>query len=262
MQTTGVLLVGHGTRSELGQRQFLKLAERVAARLASDGCRLEPAFLELAEPTIAQGVSRLLGQGISRLIVAPVLLFAAGHAKEDVPRAVQQALTAGGASNLEVRQVGHFGLHHEIVTLACRRFAEAAAALGAADLQKTCLVVVGRGSRDLQATAEFLELARLVGQRTGARGVLAGFVAMAQPSVEAVLAQAAKGDYSKVIVLPHLLFHGEILENLAADIRRQESISRAQQWRLARILGDDLLTATNADDPVVAAEVDLIRQTL
>lgn len=262
MQTTGVLLVGHGTRSELGERQFFKLAERVAAGLALDGCRLEPAFLELAEPTIAQGVSRLLGQGISRLIVAPVLLFAAGHAKEDVPRAVRQALTAGGASTLEVRQAGHFGLHHEIVTLACQRFAQAAAALAAADLQKTCLVVVGRGSRDPQATAEFLELARLIGQRTEVGGVLAGFVAMAQPSVEEVFSQAAQGDYSHVIVLPHLLFHGEILENLAADIRRQESISPAQQWRLARILGDDLLSTTNADDHIVTAEVDLIRRAL
>src|SRR5687767_6427988 len=40
----GLLLIGHGTRSEAGTRQFLQLADHFARRIAPTP--LEPAFLE------------------------------------------------------------------------------------------------------------------------------------------------------------------------------------------------------------------------
>jgi sirohydrochlorin cobaltochelatase len=74
--TAGVLLVGHGTRSKQGQSQFLSLAEQVRQRLNRP---LEPAFLELAEPTIEQAVEQLVASRVDRLIVMPLLLFAGGN---------------------------------------------------------------------------------------------------------------------------------------------------------------------------------------
>src|SRR5262245_2658083 len=105
---TGVLLVGHGTRSAIGRRDFLLLTERIRQRLTLP---VEPAFLELAEPTIADAVARLVKSSIDRLTVAPQLLFAAGHAKQDVPAAVIAALSQCGSAGIAICQTSHLGCH-------------------------------------------------------------------------------------------------------------------------------------------------------
>ena len=86
----GLLLVGHGTRDPAGLAEFREVAGKVA-ELAPE-FRTEACFLELAEPDIGTAVGRLLEARIERLIVAPVLLFSAGHAKRDIPAAVEAAV--------------------------------------------------------------------------------------------------------------------------------------------------------------------------
>ena len=69
----GILLVGHGTRSDIGTQQFLDLAVHVSRALSP--APVEPAFLELRQPDIDTAVGRLLAHDIDRLITAPLLLF-------------------------------------------------------------------------------------------------------------------------------------------------------------------------------------------
>src|SRR5262245_11520322 len=97
----GLLLVGHGTRDAAGQEEFLKLASLVSGRRSA--LIVEPCYLEFAGPTIAQGVDRAVARGAHRLTVAPILLFAAGHAKQDIPAAVMNA--AARHAGLTVRQL-------------------------------------------------------------------------------------------------------------------------------------------------------------
>lgn len=236
----GILLVGHGTRSQAGQQQFLHLAELVRRRLYAP---LEPAYLELAEPTIGAAVRRLVEAGATRLVVAPLLLFAAGHARQDVPAAVNQALAECGAPALPTVQAPAFGCHRLIVELVLARLGEALAAggiLAPESRQDVLLVAVGRGSRDEQATAEMRRLARIVAERSGLGAVAVGFLAMAQPRVEEVLRRAASGT-RHVAVLPHLLFHGELIEDLRQQIAAQAARSDRQRWLMADVLAADLL---------------------
>ena len=85
----GLLLVGHGTRSEEGTDEFLRLAAMVAAALP--GVATEPAFLELSPPVAADAVDRLVAAGARRVAVVPVMLTSAGHAKSDVPALLYEA---------------------------------------------------------------------------------------------------------------------------------------------------------------------------
>ncbi|MEE3220587.1 MAG: CbiX/SirB N-terminal domain-containing protein, partial [Planctomycetota bacterium] len=80
---SGLLLVGHGTRSSRGRDELLTTANAVGSRME---IVVEPAFLELTEPTIDDAVTRLADRGVRRMTVMPLLLFAAGHAKRDIPR--------------------------------------------------------------------------------------------------------------------------------------------------------------------------------
>ncbi len=84
----GLLLVGHGTREPAGVNEFLTVAKLVAERFPQGP--VESSFLELATPTIGEGVARLAQQGVRRVVVAPVILFAAGHIRRDIPAAVRR----------------------------------------------------------------------------------------------------------------------------------------------------------------------------
>ncbi|MFN0020718.1 MAG: sirohydrochlorin chelatase [Pirellulaceae bacterium] len=234
---TGVLLVGHGTRSELGQAQCQALAAEVAGRLEPRFVSTELAYLEMASPTIEETVLRLVEQRIERLVVVPLLLFAAGHAKEDVPSAVSNALVKAGMPNIPMVQTEPLGLQDSVVELATARFHEAADPRIAS--AETMLLLIGRGSRDEGATAEMRKLGSLVHQKLGIGESQVGFLAMAQPTATEIIAAAANGPYRQIVVQPHLLFHGELLDRLQQQVSAAIATSPGKIWRLSRVLGEE-----------------------
>ncbi len=234
---TGVLLVGHGTRSELGRRQCLALADEIAAGLDPRLFAVELAYLEMAAPTIEEAVSRLVEQHVQRLVVVPLLLFAAGHAKEDIPAAVRSALAAAGTLDLPTVQTNPFGLQEPIIELAAARFHEAAVPRIVAP--ETLLLLIGRGSRDAEATADMQQLGELLHQRLGIGRTHVGFLAMAQPSAQDIIRAAAASPFRQVVVQPHLLFHGELLDRLGQDFSAAATAAPEKIWRMSRVLGEE-----------------------
>ena len=239
----GLLLVGHGTRNEAGRREFLEVASLVAAR--RDHWAVEPSFLELATPRIEQGVAQLVDQQIEQLTVMPLLLFAAGHAKQDIPSAVATALASQFALSSE--QAPHLGCHRAILELSRLRFQQALATLPAdgpsVPADQTLLLLVGRGSRDASATAEMHEFARLRAAQTPVGRVECCFFAMARPSLEEMLPRIATMPYWRVVVQPHLLFQGELLTALSERVRRFAALHPQQQWIVTEHLGPHRLLA-------------------
>lgn len=242
----GLLLVGHGTRDASGVAQFLMLAREVAGFCPD--VAVEPCFLELAQPSIADGVDRAVARGVRRLTVMPLLLFAAGHAKHDIPREV--AAATGRHAGLEIRQAGHLGCHEAVLTLSERRFQEALVPLQHIADRDTLLLLVGRGSNDAEATREMTQFARLRGERQPVGRLDVCFLAMAKPSLETALGSIADLPFSRVVVQPHLLFSGELIARVkgsiaaaaAADQFRQEGPNREwpnREWIVAGPLGGD-----------------------
>jgi sirohydrochlorin cobaltochelatase len=232
-----VLLVGHGTRSELGRRQCRVLADEIAAGLDKRLFAAELAYLEMAAPTIEQAVSRLMEQQIGRLVVVPLLLFAAGHAKEDIPASVRNVLAAAGAAGLPVVQTEPLGLQEPVIELDANRFREAADAQTAAS--ETCLLLVGRGSRDAQAIADMRQLGEMLHQRLGIGQTQVGFLAMAQPSAHDIIHAAKNSNYRQIVVQPHLLFYGELLDRLQTSVESAAASAPEQTWRMSRVLGEE-----------------------
>jgi sirohydrochlorin cobaltochelatase len=234
---TGVLLVGHGTRSELGQRQCRALADEIALGLDTPLFTTELAYLELAAPTIEVGVARLVGLSVERLIVVPLLLFAAGHAKEDIPAAVRKALAAVGAASLPMTQTEPLGLQQPVIELAAARFREAA--IPSIAPAETCLLLIGRGSRDPEATADMRQLGALLHQRLGVGQTQVSFLAMVQPPAAEIIRAAAESSFRQIVVQPHLLFHGELLDRIQQDMETAAARDQDKSWGMARILGEE-----------------------
>jgi sirohydrochlorin cobaltochelatase len=210
----------------------LFLAENLKAALAP--APVEPAFLELAEPTIDDAIGRLVEHDIRRLVTAPLLLFAAGHAKDDVPAAVSEALARRGLSALPRAQAAHLGCHPAILDLSQLRLEQSLAVPPPAG---TVVLLVGRGSHDMTATAQMHEFARLKAERSGMLTEVA-FLAMARPLLREGLATAAAKEPACVVVQPHLLFHGDLVEELQAQVDEAKRMYPQTEWEITSLLAD------------------------
>lgn len=258
--STTIVLVGHGTRDEVGRGEFLALADLLAARSAPSP--VVPCFLEFARPTIGEAVIEAVAAGADEIVVAPLMLFAAGHAKHDIPAAVESALRrAAGQHHRRVawRQADVLGCHEKLVELSARRHTEAIARgplskpvqphAGALPTEpvpaddETCLVLVGRGSYDADATAEMRLFARLRLSATPVARCDVAFLAMAEPRYRPVLRAAGERGWRRIVVQPHLLFAGELLERLRGDVAALTGEFSATEWMLAEHLGADRLLA-------------------
>jgi len=260
VENSGLLLVSHGTRSEVGTQQFLKLADAIARRFAP--LPVEPAFLEFQQPDIDAGVGRLLERGVTRLVTLPLLLFAAGHAKRDIPCQVSAALERRGHNEMQHVQAAHLGCHPALLELSARRLEEVAglapntkrgiSAGSTSDVQTaapdTCLLLVGRGSHDESATAEMHELARLRQQSVDQCKVEVAFVAMARPLLLEKLGELARQSYQRVVVQPHLLFDGELVEAIERQMSATAACCSEQEWIITRPLAADLGFVTFVTD--------------
>jgi len=242
----GLLLVGHGTRDVEGQNEFIQTACSVAGLLGR--MAVEPCFLELAEPTIDVAIERLAAQGIRRLSVMPLLLFAAGHAKRDIPQAVGHAIRKirlidrlEPHAERPFAQLPPLGCHAKLLELSSLRFAEAVANRPAVAPEDTALVMVGRGSRDEDATAEMFSFARQRGERSPVDPVETCFVAMAEPPLGDCLERMAASDFRRVVIQPHLLFGGQLLARISDIVVQFARRHPDTEWVVARHLGPHAL---------------------
>jgi len=228
----GMLLVGHGSRDETGNREFLQTARRVAEGAVR--AAVEPSFLEFAQPNIAKGLERLARREARTIVVVPVILFAAGHAKRDIPVAVAQA--AARHPGITVAHSEHLGCHGAILELSGRRFDEATRnRAGAKD--RTVLVMVGRGSHDADATAEMQRFVGSCRQASQARRAIACFVAMAEPSLSEALDEAVSDGAARVVVQPHFLFGGVLVDRIRQAVDEYRARHPRVDWITTGHLG-------------------------
>jgi sirohydrochlorin cobaltochelatase len=236
----GLLLVGHGTRDPVGLAEFWQLVERV--RELQPDWLVEGSFLELAEPTIAAALASLVRQGARHVRAVSLLLFAAGHAKRDIPQAL--AAAAQAHPDVQVEQTPHLGCQEAIVELSERRFRQAIGDQNVVPDDETLLILVGRGSNDREATREMQQFAALRSARDPSLPLRIAFIAMAEPRFDEQLVAAAQSLYARCVIQPHLLFDGLLLAELRAKVDVMARLAPAKQWIVADHLGPDIRLAT------------------
>jgi len=228
-EPTGWLLVGHGTRDAAGRAELMTTAELLAQRTAGP---VEHSFLELAEPTIADGLTRLAARGVRRVVVVPLLLFSAGHAKQDVPAEV--AANAERLGLVVIAQASPLDCHPSLLELSRCRFREAMGK--STSLDATILLMVGRGSSDPLAQAAMKRYCAALSAIVGFN-VETAFVAAAEPLLPGMLEEIASRRPARVVVQPHLLFQGEVLSAIHSSVDRAVREHPAVQWLVAPHLG-------------------------
>jgi len=85
---TGVILFAHGSRDALWRAPI----EAVCAHIQQQQPALAVccAYLELCAPDLPQAAAQLVALGVTRLTVVPMFLGTGRHAREDLPRLIEQ----------------------------------------------------------------------------------------------------------------------------------------------------------------------------
>ena len=239
MNNAGILLIGHGTRDVVGTRQFFELekhlAEHVFPRPVAAG------LLEFQSPTIPEAWAKLSDAGVTHMHVAPLLLFAAGHAKQDIPEILRECQARKPA--ITYAQSRPLSRHAAIIELAMQRLR---ATLGSSrnSLERTALVMVGRGSHDPCAKADMRILTELVKARSCLTHVFTTFYAMTEPRLPDTLEELANsGQFDTIIIQPHLLFEGRLNQAIMKQTREAEVKYPSIQWLISSYLGPDPMVA-------------------
>lgn len=244
MTRRGLLLIGHGTRKSLGIAEFEQFVAGVRHHLDSlqaGEIGVDHGYLELHPNDIRAAVGRFAEQGVSDLLAFPLLLFSAGHHKQDIPAVLAEAERAYALSR-PIRLAGAIGHDEVFIAAVARRVVAAgwgAPTLAPMDdrLQQTtpeiskrpktksaaaAVLLVGRGSSDVTAYHVLEQIARtlatVLGTQTGQpRGEFivqpCSFVGVGpslQEGLDACVAQGAEAIY----VVPYLWFSGWLTDQL------------------------------------------------
>jgi sirohydrochlorin ferrochelatase len=120
---TALLLIAHGSRRRAANADLDHVAEQLRAR--GTYAVVETSFLELTEPTIAQGGDACVRRGAKRVILLPYFLSAGVHVREDLASAQQEL--AGRFPEVDFRLAEPLGRHPLLLEVVADRAREAGA---------------------------------------------------------------------------------------------------------------------------------------
>ena len=214
MPKTGVMICGHGSRSQAAVDEFSVLAEKLPAYLPADWLT-EYGYLEFANPVIRDGLDKLRDAGCDRILAVPGMLFAAMHAKNDIPTVLN---TYAAKHGIDVHYGRELGVDPKMISAAAGRVQDAVdranAEHGELALSETCLVVIGRGASDPDANGNVSKIARMLQEGMGFGWCEVGYSGVTFPLVEPCLQHVTRLGYKRVIVFPYFLFTGILIDRI------------------------------------------------
>jgi sirohydrochlorin cobaltochelatase len=208
---TGVMICGHGSRSQSAVDEFAVLAEKLPALLPPDW-PVEYGYLEFANPVIRDGLDRLREQGCTRILAVPGMLFAAMHAKNDIPTVLN---TYAAKHGIEIIYGRELGVDPRMIAAAADRIRSVLDANPSdVPMHETCLVVIGRGASDPDANGNVAKVARLLWEGMGFGWCETGYSGVTFPLVGPCLEHVARLGYRRVVVFPYFLFSGILIDRI------------------------------------------------
>ena len=191
----GLLLVAHGSAREGPQVVLDSLIRQMSPHLG-DTITL-PSFLDHSPDTPAKALHALAEAGCDHAVVVPLLLGAAYHLREDLPRQIGDALPT--------TITAHLGPHPKVIDALAGR-------LGTPPKR---IVLVASGTKDSESAGETRESVRLLAERVGAR-VVAAYITAQAPDIRTVVTALRRQGTDDPVLLPYLLSPGRFSDTVAA----------------------------------------------
>ena len=233
----GVLICGHGSRNRLAVEEFAQMVDALRPRLAP--MPVEHGYLEFARPILRDGLEALRQKGVTKVLAIPAMLFAAGHAKNDIPSVLN---TYTAETGLPIDYGRELGVDRLMVSAAGARVQECLdAAKHDVPLAETLLVVVGRGSSDPDANSNVAKVTRLLVEGFGFGWGETVYSGVTFPLVEPGLRHAVKLGFRRVVVVPYFLFSGVLVSRIRQHTELVAADHPEVEFLSAGYLGDHTL---------------------
>ena len=210
MAAPALVALAHGSRDPRSARTIKALVDTV--RSMRPDLRVEAAFLDLSRPAFDTVVDRLVKAGHDEIVVVPLLLTEAFHAKVDVPEAVAAAQSRH--PQLQIRASAILGTEPCFLEVLDLRMREALRHARVRELD--ALVLAAAGSSDRLANQAVARLGRLWGAHHKLP-VTAAFASSSPPATgEAV--RAFRGQGRRHIAVASLFLAPGFLPDRAAEL--------------------------------------------
>ncbi len=112
-----ILLVDHGSQLDAANALLDEIADAVRRRRRD--AIVEVAHMELAKPSLAEGLARCAARGAREVVVCPYFLGPGRHTSRDIPRLVDDARAAH--PDLRISVADPLGFDERLVDLVLAR---------------------------------------------------------------------------------------------------------------------------------------------
>jgi len=198
-----LLAVAHGSPDPRAE----SVLEALVARVGSErpGLTAVLAHLGHTEPDVPTALKSLVARGFDEIVVVPLLLTAAYHARVDLPALLDRARVT--YPEVSIAQAEVLGPHPLLFSLVRRRLAEAGAD------PSTSVVLGAIGTSDAGANAELADVSASLGASIG--------FASGKPDVAEVVVAVRRRGVRSVAVASYVLAPGKLPDRFgmtSADI--------------------------------------------
>ena len=145
----GIIIVDHGSRLAQSNQLLDEVAAAFAQRFAELYEIVEPAHMELAEPSIGTAYAKCVARGAARVIVCPFFLGPGKHWTGDIPRLTADAAAKHPGTEYHVTMP--LGLDDLILELLAKRVGFCVEANFRCD---SCRGTVRSGEKNVSETEE------------------------------------------------------------------------------------------------------------
>ncbi|MCH2205450.1 MAG: NAD(P)H-dependent oxidoreductase subunit E [Lentisphaerales bacterium] len=227
MSKKAVVFIGHGSRRGNSNENFEALVE--AYQDFTPDVKVYHGYIELAKPFMGDAI-RQAAEESSEVTVMPLLLFRAGHAKNDIPLVLDEVRKEFPNVNFKAADV--LGPHPKMAQLAFLRGTETGLLSESSDNSDTAVVFIGRGSSDPDANSDFYKQSRSFSEGRGFQWVLPCFIGITEPKLQEALELMARIKPKKLLVIPYFLLTGVLIERIQQQV---EEFNRDFPWVKAKM---------------------------
>jgi sirohydrochlorin ferrochelatase len=204
-----IILIGHGSRNSISNREFIEFAENVSIHCSDIIFRY--AFLELASPSIYEEIEICVEKGANEIILFPLLLLKAGHAKNDFPNELIKAKL--NYPEVSFRLEEPLGVQEVLLNILENRLMEKKIS----NVSHSLILFVGRGSNDPELINFFEKISQLLRGKLQNR-IDTCYLIGGHTSFDTAIAKAKNSNFKQIFVLPYLLFNGVLFNRINTSI--------------------------------------------
>ncbi|MBO8171520.1 MAG: sirohydrochlorin chelatase [Bacillaceae bacterium] len=227
-----ILFVGHGSKDPEGNEEVRRFV--ASLDLSVSDTIIETCFLEFEQPDIGQGIETCVKKGATRVVLIPIILFPAGHAKLHIPAAIDEAREK--YPDVTFTYGRPIGVHDRVLDILSARLEEAGIQLDSSP-SDTAVLIVGRGSSDPDANSDLFKIARLFWERGQVKWVETAFMGVTSPLVDEGIERCVILGARHVVILPYFLFTGVLIKRMEKMVDAFQTRYPDHQFSLASYFG-------------------------